>query len=72
VETSVRNCDYTLHNSAEECRSHLIRGGSQKSHKVDGVTELNGVGEVPETAPGVSVCQAHSRLASLNLDRELQ
>ena len=30
-ETSVRNCHYSLRNSAEECSSHLLRSGSLKS-----------------------------------------
>jgi hypothetical protein len=32
IETSVRNCHYTLRDIPEEGRSHLIRGGSLKSH----------------------------------------
>ena len=61
-----------LHDSPEEYRSHLLRGGNLKSRKVEGVTELNGVSELPETVPSFSVCQAHSRLPSLNVDRQLQ
>ena len=34
-ETSVRNCHYTLRNSPEEHRSHLLRGGSLKSRLID-------------------------------------
>jgi len=30
-ETSARNCHRTLRNNPEERRSHLLRGGSQKS-----------------------------------------
>jgi len=33
-ETSVRNYQYTLHNVPEERSSHLLRGGSLKSHKI--------------------------------------
>jgi len=31
IETSVRNCQYTMRNFPEEGRSHLYRGGSLKS-----------------------------------------
>jgi hypothetical protein len=72
AEMLVRNYVYTLHNSPEECRFHLLRGGRLKSRKVDGIAELNGVSELPETVPSISVCQAHSRLASPNLYQEQQ
>jgi len=40
LETSVRNCHHSLRNNSEDRSSHLLRGGSLKSHRLTFV-EIN-------------------------------